>query len=486
MSMIWHAGNRQVPTFEQWRVKNPKRTWQEYCHACFHPDEHDNDPDAPRPTLPPHDFTFFPDGTPVLPSMDLFRYGKVLSVVLHTFFSLHWGTSRCYYLRVYRLTLTTEAASGIKDEPVAWKAVAKDTARYLPPDALPDELVFQNPMRMAVGCVKELWQHILDLQTSAETSDERFHWTHWWKRVGKGEDAGERLKAAYGKTPRPKHIAEAKRKGHAARTKRAPPPGAFGLNKRSEEGTGTDEGSSSAEDEGGAKAQGGKKKKSKSQRRRARQQDPSNVDDNAAPKDKGKAKAADDSASAKSSGAGSEAGEDIDEKLRNQSPDSPDEETFDLNVSDAEESHTAPNNGRDAQGKPIAGPSKPKPTAGPRKPRPKARPMKKAAGANAPEPPPDRSPEPMPEDTPGPDPLPHIPGPWDDAPVGRHGLGTGRIPPRQVILASATGNPPSWVESDPERIIPYLWSLSGEALYRDYLTSWRHMVSHYTTIAPDM
>ncbi|RDX41199.1 hypothetical protein OH76DRAFT_1489691 [Lentinus brumalis] len=424
VSMIWHAGNRKVPTFAQWGAKNPKRTWQEYCHACYHPDEHDDDTDAPRATLPPHEFQFFDDGTPVLPPIDDFRYGKIMSVVLHTFLSLHW-----------------EGASGIKGEPVAWKAVAKETARYLPADALPDEFIFQNPMRMSVDGVKQLWTHIRELQVSGETRRERFRWTHWWKRVGKGEDAGERHKAAYGSTPRPRHIAEAKRKGHAARTKRAPPPGAFAAKKAGDKRV-----------KGPTKAKGD-------------------------PKGKGKGKAVDYSDSAESSGVGTDP-EAAEPSLRSEgSPDteradSGEEETFDLNVSRFDGGTTS---GVDDDLRPRAGPSKPQ--------KPKPKPKRKHDGRIPPDASPEghplsspeAPPEGSPESTPGPETLPHIPGPWDDAPVGRMGLATVRIPPRVVHLEAATGKPPSWVENDPERVLPFLWALSREADYRHFLKSWRHM-----------
>ncbi len=387
---------------------------------------------------------------------------------------------------------------------MAWKAVAKETARYLPADALPDEFVFQNPMRMAVDGVKQLWTHIRELQESGETSRERFRWTHWWKRVGKGEDAGERNKAAYGTTPRPRHIAEAKRKGHAARTKRAPPPGAFGLNEREGDTTDPPVSGVSGEDDGPAKPKGKKKKsKSKSRRTKTTSQDEAakQVRDKPVkattkakrdPKGKGKGRANDESASAESSGVGTdpEAAEPSigsEGSPDTERPDSGEEETFDLNVSGFEGETIS---GLDNDGRPRAGPSKPQ------KPKPKPKPKRKQHGPIAPDASPEapskRSPEAPPEgspdSTPGPEALPHIPGPWDDAPVGRMGLATVRIPPRGVQLEAATGKPPSWVENDPERVLPFLWALSREADYRSFLKSWRHMVSnmglHYCS-SPD-
>ncbi len=323
-------------------------------------------------------------------------------------------------------------------------------------------------MRMSVECVRELWIHILNLQSEGETARDRFRWTHWWKRVGKGEDAGERHKAAYGQTPRPKHIVEAKRKGHAARTKRAPPPGAFGLNQRDADAT-DPEPASSSENDGPAKAKGGKKKKGRS--KKTHMAPPPVKNGTKTAKGKGKAKAGDDSDSAKSSGVGTDPDE-VEPSLRSEgSPDSLDQETFDLNVSTA-----GIDDGLDSDGNPTAGPSKPK-----TKTKPKPRPVKKAAPLEAsPEKSRERTPERSPDDTPGPEDLPHIPGPWDDAPVGPHGLAKCRIPPRGVLVEAADGHPPSWVESDPERVLPFLWSLSGESDYRGFLKSWRHMVRSFS------
>ncbi len=374
-------------------------------------------------------------------------------------------------------TTVVAAASGIKDSQVAWKAVAKDTGRFLPSDALPDAFVFQNPKRMAAQRVKELWEHILELQAAGNRWEDRFHWTHWWKRVGQGEDSGERLEASYGPPPRPKHIVQGTRKGHAVRTKRAPPRGAFGLNRTSEE-------SSASEEEAPAKGTGGKKKtKSKSQqkddgagekaskkkttatRSKGKAADPKGRA--ADPKGKGKAKAGDESASAESSGVGT-AGEEEPELEGDDSPDTiqgdeeEEEETFDLRVSDPDLSTASP--GLDADGNPVAGPSRPKKRVPPR-------PVRKTKN-----PPVIHPPEGSPDSTPEPEAMPAPFGPWDDAPVGRHGLGTGRIPPRNAIVAAARGHPPSWVENDPERVLPFLWYLSAEVDYRNFLRSWCHMV----------
>ena len=93
--------------------------------------------------------------------------------------------------------LKVEAASGFKKLPVSWKVVAKDPILFLPFDVLPEGLVFQNPMRMTANNVRQLWKHILKLQT-AEDSHDCFRWTHWWKCAGHGEDSGERHLADYG------------------------------------------------------------------------------------------------------------------------------------------------------------------------------------------------------------------------------------------------------------------------------------------------
>ncbi len=50
------------------------------------------------------------------------------------------------------------------------------------------------------------------------------------------------------------------------------------------------------------------------------------------------------------------------------------------------------------------------------------------------------------------------------------------VPPASGLIARLQHRPPSAVR-DPGEVFGYLWALSGEAAYRNLLTSWRHMVS---------
>ncbi|KAI0693051.1 hypothetical protein C8T65DRAFT_699347 [Cerioporus squamosus] len=469
ISMIWHAGDRAVPTYDEWRVKRPNRSWQDYCHACYHPDEHENDPDAPRATLPPHQFQFFDDGTPILPPLQEFRHANRMSAVLHAFLSLHW--------------VSVEAASGIKKQPVAWQAVAKDTGRFLPPHALPEGFVFQNPNRMAAEPLKELWEHILTLQTS-ECAEERFHWTHWWERVGQ---SGEVREATYGRAPQPKHIAQpTKKKGSHARTKRAPPKGVFGLNKpdaASEDGTNsTDE--NAPRKEKGAKKTRRKAKESRPTATANKEADPKGKAKRKTTtvwkgkgKGKAKARADDDSVSAVSSDLHTNSDEEIELEL--QSEGSPattvDEDMDGFGLDDLQP--TIQPDGLDSDGKPIPGPSQPAaPTTTKRTVKP--RPVRKVPHA------PEASPNRPTANTPGLNAPKPVVGPWDDAPVGPRRLAKVKVPPRRAAVEAAALHPPSYVENDPERVFPYLWALNTEADFRNFLASWRHMMRHGTHAAP--
>ena len=380
--------------------------------------------------------------------------------------------------------LTVEAASGFKKLPVSWKVVAKDPTLFLPFDALPEGLVFQNPMRMTANNVTQLWKHILELQT-AEDSHDRFRWTHWWKRAGHGEDSGQRHPADYGRPPRPK---QSKTKGSAHQANRIkivrmPPKGAFGLHKPStngdEEGDEDDDSNKHMVGRHGQKKNAKKDKKKSNEKDAQKEKGKSNGKAKKRSagmrKGKGKAKArrADDSEeSAVSSDVSSEGG-DIELGSDNSGP----TESVDMNASGS--------GGEDFFAlddlvplddydditldtyKP--GPSKLK---GP----PKPRPVRKAA--DPPTRPSVHSSDRPSEATPEPEPGRAIAGPWDDAPVGMSGLSSVRVPPTKTAIQAATGKPPSWVETDPERILPFLWSLNAEADYRNFLKSWRHMVSH--------
>lgn len=471
--MIWHTADSNVPTYEMWKKDNPKRTWGEYCHACFNPKEHENDPTAPKASAPPHTFTYFDDGTPVLPPLEAFRHSKDMVVVMHTFLSLHWGTTSLHDpLNQYAQSKAwAESASGIKGLPVAWKAVAKNPGRFLSPELLPDGLALQNPHRMSGSSVKMLWKHILELQTGS-TVEERFHWTHWWERLGQAEDSGKIRDVSYGKPPQPKHIAMGRtgKKSRRPRAKRVPPKGAFGIDRHEREECSEEEPAESVGEDvqsGSRKERKGRGKLTKKARRKKEVEK-----SDAIGKGKGKGKHSGESeASAVSSDASSDTDDAVGLEPDDDSPDS--EDFFDLDVSGSESETRlgvtdAPRNHRlHKLGDPKSSSSASRVVVPPQTVKP--RPVRRTQGTVMADEPSDATPAPEPNRT--------VIGPWDDVPLGPKGLATVRIPPRTTHVKAADGQAPSWISNEPELVFPFLWSLCSESDYRAFLASWQHMVS---------